>query len=80
MAKKKVIANSEVLKLDKEKAKLYMKECEKKYKESFKGDSCKAIMDAYYEWEWAKKCYYKNAGIEEVKQENESVDEEELKE
>lgn len=80
MAKKKIVVNPEVSQLDKERAKQYMQECEKKYKESFKGDSCKAIMDAYHEWDWAKKCYYKNAGIEEVKQEVESVDDEELKE
>lgn len=76
MAKKKDVVNSEISNLSREKLKEYLEECERKYKESFKGDSCKAIMDAYHEREWARKCYYKSTGIKETKDEDESFNEE----
>lgn len=40
-----------------------MIECEEIYHKSFKTDSCKAIMDSYYNWQRAKKKYYIAIGV-----------------
>lgn len=40
-----------------EELKQNMDECEKKYHESFKSNSCVAIMNSYYAWKDAKKLY-----------------------
>lgn len=45
-----------------EELKQYMNECEKKYRESLKGESCAAIMNSYYDWQRAKKQYYTSIG------------------
>ena len=38
-------------------------ECEAKYRESFKLDSCSAIMKSYYDWQNTKKAYYIAIGV-----------------
>ena len=43
--------------------KQYISECEERYHASFKKDSCKEIMDSYYEWQKAKKRYYIAIGV-----------------
>ena len=45
----------ESAKLSVDELKEYIRECENKYHASFKGESCKNIMNAYYEWQNAKK-------------------------
>ena len=40
-----------------------MAECEEAYHKSFKLDSCRAIMETYYEWQDAKKKYYTAIGV-----------------
>lgn len=40
----------------------YIKDCEKRYKEAFKKDSCVEIMNCYYELQNAKKKYYSSIG------------------
>ena len=45
-----------------EELKRLMEECEVRYRESFKGDSCAAIMNAYRDWQYAKKQYYTSIG------------------
>ena len=40
-----------------------MAECEDVYHKSFKLDSCKVIMKAYYDWQEAKKKYYTAIGV-----------------
>ena len=64
---KKTVANKtkekfvETLSVDE--LKEYIRECENKYHASFKGESCKNIMNAYYEWQNAKKRYYVAIGV-----------------
>lgn len=45
-----------------EELKQKMDECEKKYRASFKGTSCLAIMNSYHDWQAAKKQYYASIG------------------
>ena len=45
-----------------EELKQRMFDCEVKYHESFKGNSCSAIMSSYYDWQRAKKLYYMSIG------------------
>lgn len=52
-----------------EELKSYIAECEEIYKQSFKGDSCKVIMDAYRNLQAAKKEYYRSIGKTMPKQE-----------
>jgi putative SOS response-associated peptidase YedK len=46
-------------------------ECEKAYHEAFKTDSCRLIMNSYYEWQQAKKDYYSAIGV--TKQNNDII-------
>lgn len=46
-----------------EELKQKMLECEEIYRKSFKLDSCRAIMESYYEWQNAKKKYYTAIGV-----------------
>jgi hypothetical protein len=43
--------------------KQHIEECEERYRSSFKTNSCKEIMNSYYEWRLAKKKYYELFGI-----------------
>ena len=45
-----------------EELKQRMLECEAKYHDSFKSNSCVAIMDSYHDWQLAKKQYYMSIG------------------
>lgn len=47
---------------NKEELKAYIEKCEERYHKSFKLDSCKEIMDSFYELQAAKKKYYKSTG------------------
>lgn len=53
------IKNDDVTKELKQK----MIECEEIYHNSFKFDSCRAIMESYYSWQRAKKEYYTAIGV-----------------
>lgn len=59
MAKKKADKSKLEPELNKAQLKQKIIELELVYKESFKGNSCKEIMDAYRALEAAKKKYYK---------------------
>lgn len=73
--KKKKVTDTNSLNMipnDSDKLKKYISECEERYHASFKTKSCKAIMDAYYEWQRAKKKYYSTSGA--AKQQEYSMD------
>ena len=59
MAKKKVDKSKSEPELNRAQLKQKIVELELRYKESFKGNSCKEIMDSYRALEAAKKKYYK---------------------
>ena len=58
MAKRKIVVTEQIPTESPDELKQEIKQCEERYKQSFKGTSCREILDSYYALQAAKKRYY----------------------